>query len=111
VQCTSDPGGLLNPTAFESAPVDVTLNILPPDPERRTVLATHVDGHTITVDVGMYSFPEGGIDGPGCQTFKTTVAPLPAGEYTVLWRFDGGQRVYTTPLTVIKPTRQRAAHH
>jgi hypothetical protein len=63
--------------------------------------------------VEVSTFFEGPSDSlPSCHTFQATVAPLPAGEYTVVWRFLGGQPVFTTPLTVVSSTqRRRAARH
>jgi hypothetical protein len=101
---------LLTPSAVEGAPVKLAVNFLYLYLGWQWTTAVHVEGHTITVDIG--TFFEGPSDSlPSCQTYQANVAPLPAGEYTVVWRFDRDRQIITTPLTIVKPTRQRAAHH
>jgi hypothetical protein len=106
-QCTSAPA-LMAPSAIEGARFDVEIDFLDMQWQARAATA-HVEGHTITLDIATYF--EGPSDSlPSCHTFRATLGPLPAGEYTVVWRF-GGQPVLTTPLTVVKPARERAARH
>ena len=71
-----------------------------------------VNGHNVTVDVDRY-YEGSGDDYPVCRTYKATVNPLPAGEYTLVWRYNNGnyQTVSTSQLTVAKPTRKRAIRH
>jgi hypothetical protein len=110
VQCTSLPQLQTPSPALEGAPFDVAMNIL--KMEWQWGEKVTVNGQNITVDIPLY-FEGSGDSLPGCQTFKATVNPLPAGKYTLVWRFYTGnyQTVSTSQLTVAKPTRQRAARH
>jgi hypothetical protein len=115
VQCSTFPRVTSSSLAFEGAPINLAVSVLSGFP---AVLKSTVSGQTITLDVvGV------GWEGPipvlpydWCEPYSTTLSPLPAGEYTLLWRFPppgGGQyrTVITSNLTVAKPARQRATRH
>jgi|GEM_PF-4644745 len=81
-------------------------------------VTSKVSGQTITLDLKPLPW-----EGPlppfppdWCSTYDTQLTTLSAGEYTVIWRLVTSAGVpdhtlTTAHLTVVKPTRQRAAHH
>jgi hypothetical protein len=81
-------------------------------------VTSRVTGQTITLDLLPLSW-----EGPlppsppdWCSTYETQLTTLSAGEYTLIWRVltPAGvpdHTLTTAHLTVLKPTRQRGAHH
>jgi hypothetical protein len=111
VQCTSIPELQVPSPAVEGEPFDVGMNILALPWQVGAKVA--VTGQNITVDVS--TFYEGPGDKlPDCQTYKTTISALPAGEYTLTWRYTPWASLptaMTSHVTVVKPARRRSTHH
>jgi len=110
VQCSTVPRTSAPSPAFEGDPIDLAVTVLGGFP---AVVKSTVSGNTVTLDVvGV------GWEGPippypydWCEPYTTRLSPLPAGEYQLVWRMGFPLRVLTSKLTVVKPTRQRAARH
>lgn len=108
-QCTTVAEILTPSLAPEGAPFEVAMDVAILGDQGGVPKVT-VAGQIVTLDTGVPYFECCNDSVPSCHMYKATVNPLPAGEYTLVWRI-GGKPVATSHLTVGKLSRQRAARH
>jgi len=114
VQCSTFPRAITPSPAYEGT-IKLGVTFLG---GLAFAVTSKVSGQTITLDLlpVPWEGPLPPFPPDWCSTYETNLTTLSAGEYTVTWRLltpaGGPDRTLTTArLTVVKPARQRAAHH
>jgi len=103
------------PTPIKGVAFDLTRTLMSRDYSLAKTVS--VTGNIINVDEVHYYEGPPPISAPPCTTYTVPMAPLPAGEYTVIWRMHfitmsmPPDEVLTTKVIVGDTSRRRSARH
>jgi hypothetical protein len=115
MQCPTESQIGTFPTPVKGVAFDLTRTLLSRD--YSLAKTVNVTGNIINVDEVHYYEGPPLVSPPPCTTYTLPMAPLPAGEYTIIWRMHfislsmAPDEVLTSKVTVSDTSRRRSARH
>lgn len=115
MQCSTESQIGAFPAPVKGVAFDLTRTLMSRDYSLAKTVS--VAGNTINVDEVHYYEGPPPVSPPPCTTYTIPMAPLPAGEYTVIWRMHfismsmAPDEVLTTKINVGDTSRRRSTRH